>query len=158
MLRLPLDQKESKRMGKMLAVRGSMLLQALVRSVATAGELSVVFLDGKQSHAVRKIPPPGDCRVQGGKVRQQICCSFILSTILKQVIVDAQVPAAAAVVCRAALAAVSQWPLLYARVDLVTHDDQWRVSELEILDPELFLHLEQLAASFADAIWRRVTG
>lgn len=70
-LRLPLGPQEARRVERALAVHPEgMLLQPFVRSIATAGELSAVFIAGAFSHCVRKIPPAGDFRVQGGKVRE----------------------------------------------------------------------------------------
>ena len=40
------------------------LIQPYLPSVATRGELSLVFLDGRFTHAIRKQPAPGDFRVQ----------------------------------------------------------------------------------------------
>ena len=41
-----------------------MLLQPYLSNVETAGEVSVLLIDGAVSHAVRKVPVPGDYRVQ----------------------------------------------------------------------------------------------
>jgi hypothetical protein len=41
---------------------------------------------------------------------------------------------------------------VYARVDLVQHDERWVLGELELLDPQLFLDSPPLAAAFARAI------
>ncbi len=66
--RLPLGAKERRRVERMLEAHPEgLLLQPFVRSIATAGELSAVFVDHVFSHCVRKIPPSGDFRVQGGK-------------------------------------------------------------------------------------------
>lgn len=40
------------------------LFQAFVPEIVTQGEVSLVFIDGNYSHAVRKLPAPGDYRVQ----------------------------------------------------------------------------------------------
>jgi hypothetical protein len=47
------------------------ILQPFIPEIATVGEISVVFLCGRYSHAVRKLPKQGDWRVQdelGGSV------------------------------------------------------------------------------------------
>jgi glutathione synthase/RimK-type ligase-like ATP-grasp enzyme len=40
------------------------MLQPYLHSVETEGELSAIFLDGRLTHVVRKIPVAGDFRVQ----------------------------------------------------------------------------------------------
>src|SRR5262245_47834223 len=44
------------------------LLQPFVSSIAVRGETSLVFVDEVLSHAVLKVPPKGDFKVQGGSV------------------------------------------------------------------------------------------
>ena len=41
-----------------------MMLQPYLETVETEGELSALYFDGVFSHGVRKIPVPGDYRVQ----------------------------------------------------------------------------------------------
>ncbi len=63
-----------------------------------------------------------------------------------------ELPEEARAVCAAALAAAGPWRLLYARVDLVLHEERWVLGELELLDPQLFLDTPLLAAAFARAL------
>ncbi len=52
----------------------------------------------------------------------------------------------------AAIAAVGQ-KLLYARADLVRSDDTFRVMELELVEPSLYLRIDPGAPDrFADAV------
>ncbi len=98
------------------------LLQAFVPEIA-AGELSLVFLDGRFSHAVRKIAAPGDFRVQsdfGGRVEP----------------VD---PSAGTLGFARAVLTATPRPWLYARVDIVETPAGPLLMELEILEPDLFL-------------------
>ena len=44
--------------------REDMMLQPYLKSVETEGEISLLYLGGEFSHAVQKIPVPGDYRVQ----------------------------------------------------------------------------------------------
>lgn len=100
------------------------LVQPFVGSIAVRGELSLIFVDGNLSHAVLKVPPKGDFKVQGGSV-----------TLVEH-------PDEGAVrVAKKALQAVPRkgGTLMFARVDLVLHDGAYLVSELECLDPELFV-------------------
>ena len=100
-----------------------MLVQPYMPAVTRGGELSIVFIDGEFTHAVRKMPAPHDFRVHvdhGGSVTS--------------VRLDARELAAA----QAAVAAVGE-PTLYARVDLVDDEHQQPlVMELEVVEPELF--------------------
>jgi hypothetical protein len=118
------------------------MLQPYLRRVEREGEVSLVFVDGALSHAVRKTPPPGDYRVQddyGAK--------------------DApHVPAAdeSEVARRALAAAPGSKPLLYARVDLLRDDDGRPVLvELELIEPSLFFrHDVDAPPPLADALLR----
>ncbi len=57
-------------------------------------------------------------------------------------------------VCEKALKCAMRFGrLVYARVDLVWHENTWCVGELELLDPELFLlHEKDAVKRFVDAI------
>jgi len=124
-----------------LALLGDVLVQPMVDSVTTAGEVSLVYLGGEFSHAVRKVPAAGDYRVQdhhGGTVHEHVPTDGEL------------------VVAGAALAVVEE-PLLYARADLVALDDGPAVIELELIEPELFVRTEPAAPlRFARAIATRL--
>ena len=111
------------------------VVQAEVPSVAAAGELDLVFLGGDFHHAVRKGPMLGrehDLDPSGLSVREDLALE--------------EPPAEAVAVASQALAAledlrVAHSPLLYARVDLFEQDGGYLVSELELVEPALFLHL-----------------
>jgi glutathione synthase/RimK-type ligase-like ATP-grasp enzyme len=120
-----------------------MLIQPFLPGVTSSGEISIVFVEGALSHAVRKRPAAGEFRVHddyGGTV-------------------EAAEPTAAELdVARRALGAVAE-PLLYARVDLVAGPDGPVVMELELVEPDLFLaHAAHAAERLAQAIRRRVSG
>ena len=116
------------------------LAQPFVESVLTRGELSLFWIGGACSHAIRKRPAPGDFRVQeehGGEITA-IAAEEPLLTAAKRAI--AAVPG----------------ELLYARVDLVEleHGD-WRVMELELIEPSLYLRMAPEApARLAEAVVR----
>jgi glutathione synthase/RimK-type ligase-like ATP-grasp enzyme len=122
---------------------GPAMLQPFLPAVGTTGETSLVYFNGVFSHAVAKVARAGDFRVQpdwGGHVRA--------------VTPDPDEFAAA----EAALAAIDEGPLLYARVDLV-RDLQGRpvVMELELLEPDLYLGEEiQAQTRFAEAVMARL--
>ena len=111
------------------AAESGALVQRFLPGVAE-GELSLVYLGGALSHAVRKRPAAGDFRVQAdfGGVR------------------TLEAPPPEAVEVAGAALGQAPGPLLYARVDLVRDAGQWWLMELELLDPELFLAFEPAAA------------
>jgi len=118
------------------------LVQPFVASVQTAGEVSIMVIDGRPTHAVQKVPAPGDFRVQaefGGKERLvEIRPEHRRATEL-------------------CLAAMLELPT-YARLDMMTapSGDVW-ISECEVVEPELFLDLCPAASELlADAIVRRL--
>lgn len=118
-----------------------MLVQPFVPAIATAGELSVTFVEGRITHAVRKRAADGDFRIHddyGGTVAR-----------------EAPAPDLARV-AEAAMEAVGQ-PLLYGRVDLVEGPDgRPAVMELELVEPELFFsHAPDSAGRMAQAILAR---
>jgi glutathione synthase/RimK-type ligase-like ATP-grasp enzyme len=93
------------------------------------GEVSLLVFDGEVSHAVRKVPAPGDYRVQahhGGAERPHTATAAELAT------------------ARAALA-VAPPGVAYARVDLVEHQGVPTVMELELVEPDLFLRVDGAA-------------
>jgi glutathione synthase/RimK-type ligase-like ATP-grasp enzyme len=105
-----------------LVAKGDALVQPFQAVVLDEGELSLVYLGGAFSHAVRKVPVPGDYRVQvhyGGRVRPH------------------QPTGRQRHVAEAALAIVPA-PVSYARVDMVGEHDPV-IMELELIEPELFL-------------------
>ena len=103
--------------------RGGALVQEFVPEVTRTGELSLVYIAGRFSHAVCKRAGPDDFRVQhqyGGSA-QPVTTSQVARRDAEQ-----------------ALAAIpGDW--LYARVDGVERDDHLMVMELEVIEPELFL-------------------
>jgi glutathione synthase/RimK-type ligase-like ATP-grasp enzyme len=121
-------------------VRGRrMMVQPWLESITTTGEWSLLFFDGRLSHALSKVPVAGDFRVQpehGG------------------IIESCDPPAGAEDVARAALAAAPA-PALYARVDLVAGNcGTLQVIELELIEPALWLDQSPEAARrFADAVF-----
>lgn len=125
-----------------LLERGAVLVQPFLASVETEGELSLLYADGKLTHAVRKRPRTGDFRVQpeyGG--------TFALEE-----------PGASELeAARTVLAALDEIPPV-ARVDLVTGDaGEALLMELELIEPRLFLRAApDAAARYASAVAKRV--
>ena len=102
-----------------------------------AGEVSLFFFGGQLSHAVRKLPKPGDYRVQalhGGSEERHD-----------------PTPAELDVAARAM--ALPPDALVYARVDLIEVDGQPTLMELELIEPDLFLRMAPgSGARFAAAV------
>lgn len=125
---------------RLVATR-DVFVQAFVPEVQTRGETSLVFLDGGYSHSVLKRPRPGEFRVQeehgGSRARVE--------------------PGEQA--RREAERLVAGLPAtpLYARVDGVETPDGFVLMELEVIDPMLFLLLDDAAPRrFAAAIAARL--
>lgn len=134
-----LARVEPEMLGRILAaVDAPGMAQPFLGRLQTEGELSLVLIGGKLTHAVRKRPARGDFRVQpqyGGSVE-----------VLE--------PAADAVaLAEAALAAAPGEPL-YARADMIRDDDgRLRLIELELIEPNLYLgHSPAAAEELARAL------
>jgi glutathione synthase/RimK-type ligase-like ATP-grasp enzyme len=120
----------------------SFLLQPFQRRVLEQGEDTLMILDGHFTHAVRKLPKPGDFRVQddhGGTLHACEPTGEQIDLALR------------------AMAACSPTPA-YGRVDMVRNArGEWVIMELELIEPELWLRRCPPAAErMADAIVRVV--
>ena len=123
------------------------VIQPLVHSVRTDGERSVYVLGGRAVAQVDKLPADGEIRVHemyGGSSRPAVLDSGLAS------------------VAEAAVAAAERLTghvPAYARVDLMRWDDRWCVSELELIEPGLYLDVDPAnAGRFADLVRRELTG
>ena len=120
-------------------VRGwRMLVQPWIEAIVESGEWSLMFFDGRFSHAVAKVPIPGEFRVQpeyGGIIERS------------------EPPEGAIALAEAALASAPA-PSTYARVDIVeANGGGLQVIELELIEPALFLdRAPDRAAHFAEAV------
>jgi glutathione synthase/RimK-type ligase-like ATP-grasp enzyme len=122
------------------SVRGwRMLVQPWIEKITDSGEWSLMFFDGVFSHAVSKVPLPGEFRVQpefGGLIQR------------------CDPPPGAIALGEAALAAAPE-PATYARVDIVEANGGTglQVIELELIEPALFLdRAPERAPRFAEAV------
>ena len=114
------------------------MLQPFQQQITEFGELSLMVMGGKVTHAVRKVAKAGDFRVQddhGGRVLPHTPASDEIELAEK------------------AIAACNPLPL-YARVDMVKDNQgQWAIMELELIEPELFFRFDNSAAhALASAI------
>jgi hypothetical protein len=114
-----------------------LMMQPFERGIVEEGEFSMMYFNGRHSHSILKVPRAGEFRVQeefGSEIRP-----------------IAPEPALLAA-GDAAIAAVGQ-RLLYARVDFVRSDGEFRLMELELVEPSLYLRADPGAADrFADAV------
>jgi hypothetical protein len=118
------------------------LIQPFLPEILDNGELSLLFFDGEFSHAVCKRPKAGDYRVQfqfGGTNENVAPRPEWIAT------------------ARACIAAAPELPV-YARVDGVVVDGTFRLMELEVFEPLMFLARHPEAADrFARAIVGRIS-
>lgn len=125
--------------------RAPVLVQPFLHAVTAEGEWSLLFFDGRLSHAVLKQPAPGDFRVQERHGGTATCP-----------VPPPRVVTAAEEMLRVALPlalGAGAAPLLYARVDLVVVAGAPLLMELEIIEPALFLQ-QSPGGSGADAFAR----
>ncbi len=130
-----------------------LMLQPFLGQVLARGEWSAVFVDGAIAHCVRKIPVPGDYRVQDDfGARDE----------------PYQPTAAERDLAMAAMAVVQRrggpcpgadgTPLLYGRADFLWDDDgRCVLTELELVEPSLFFrHGPATAAALTRALLARL--
>ena len=120
-----------------------MLTQPFQPAIAQEGEYSLVYFGGTFSHAILKRPANGDFRVQeflGGSETGTDCPAGA-----QDLAVQAR---------RAAEQILGIETLLYARVDMLRDSDgQFRLMELELIEPSLFFeHAADSGALFASAV------
>ena len=130
-----------------------LMLQPYLESVETDGELSALYFDGEFSHGVRKVPVPGDYRVQDDFGASDEPYTFT----------DGEVGALGLIL--KALDAVlhskfqQEEPLLYARIDVLRDGNGGLyLNELELVEPSLFFrHSEESPGRLAQALKRRLS-
>ncbi|KXI29741.1 ATP-grasp domain-containing protein [Paraglaciecola hydrolytica] len=112
------------------------MLQPFLPAIVEEGEYSLFYFAGHYSHAILKRPKSGDFRVQeehGGLLQSIEPCEEMLTC------------------SRHALASLPE-DALYARIDLVRHQGEFALMEIELIEPSLYFNMDPLAAQrFADA-------
>ena len=119
--------------------RSGLLLQPFFEELQQHGEWSLLFFGSQLSHAVIKVPKPGDFRSQPG-YGSTLTPGNPTPAVIEQ--------------ARAALAA-APGRSIYGRVDGFLRDGSLQLIELEVIEPSLFLlHTDVAAAAgrFCDAI------
>ncbi|MED6334765.1 MAG: hypothetical protein VYE81_05140 [Planctomycetota bacterium] len=124
----------------------AMMIQPYLGRVEIGGEISVLLVDGEPTHSVRKVPLPGEYRVQDehGASDHAVPLDPALVTLARrclEVVPGSRVP-------------------LYARADFLFDDDDRAVlNELELIEPMFFFqHHPEAADTFADALLARISG
>ena len=117
-----------------------MMIQPFMKNINAEGEISVVVFGGRVSHAVLKTIHADEFRVQFEFGGQYTLIETLSAEILN--------------LAERTIAACPELPR-YARVDMVRNDTTGilSISELELIEPELFLNYERTAGiAFARAI------
>jgi hypothetical protein len=113
------------------------MIQPFEPAIVSEGEFSLLYFNGEFSHGILKVPKRGDFRVQeehGSEIRSITPEPALLAA------------------GNAAIRAIGK-KLLYARADLVRHGNEFRVMELELVEPALYLRMDPGAPDrFADAV------
>ncbi|MEM9405303.1 MAG: hypothetical protein AAGA81_04630 [Acidobacteriota bacterium] len=123
------------------ASHGDLMLQPFLPEIEARGEWSLLFFGGEFSHAVLKKARDGEFRVQS---------DFGGSATL------AEAPPALIADAKRVLRVLGR-PPLYARIDGVDRDGRLLLVEAELIEPQLFLRLdEQAPRRFAEALKRRL--
>jgi len=116
---------------KTLIKKESMMLQPFQNNIVEKGEISMMVFNGFFTHAVLKKAKKGDFRVQddfGGSVHQYTPSKSEIDFAVKTVKACKELP-------------------IYARVDIFTDNDgEIALSELELIEPELWFRLHPEAA------------
>ena len=114
-----------------LIAKEAMILQPFQYKIVQKGEISLMIMNGKFTHAVLKIAKEGDFRVQddfGGSVHNYTPTQKEIDFAENAVKACIEIP-------------------IYARVDVFTdNNDKLAVAELELIEPELWFRLNPLAA------------
>jgi glutathione synthase/RimK-type ligase-like ATP-grasp enzyme len=135
------DINDAKTCLERILFKSPALIQAFVKSIQGAGEVSLIFFRIDQSyvfsHAVRKIPAPLDFRVQAdfGGIAERFEATKKLIQLARDTL------------------SKLAFHVVYARVDIVEFESDPKISELELIEPELFFRLSSNSAElFAKAI------
>lgn len=117
---------------------GEAMIQPYLPAIESEGEISLLFLGGRYSHAIRKRPKAGDFRVQPEY----------------EGVITPHEPAGDELEAAARILAAIDEPLLYARVDLVRDaSGDPLLMELELVEPDLYLEYDAgEGAVFAEAV------
>ena len=144
--------EDSESLWRMLLTKQDMLVQPFLQDVIESGEISLIWIEGEVTHGVQKKAKKDDFRVQddhGGTVHPIDLSPELVQTA--QDIMDK---------CLQHCEKRGWDAPLYARVDLMRNNQgDWLVSELEMVEPELWFRFCPAAAdALAKAIHGRLLG
>lgn len=132
------ESDDQRALEALLANFGAMV-QPFLPSIETHGETSLIYIDGKLTHTVRKRPATGDFRVQGVWGGNSELCEPTVDEL--RIAED--------------IFAVLDTRPLFARVDFVTgFEGRPCLIELEMIEPDLFFREQPKAA---DALAKAVS-
>jgi len=120
------EEQYTGRVNKLLKTE-TLLVQPFMPEIQTEGEWSLVFFDGSFSHCVLKTAQSGDYRVQhffGGEITPISPAAFLLD--YGQKLVQQFAPSC-----------------LYARVDGLVSNGAFKLMELELIEPLLYLQEDE---------------
>jgi len=127
--------KDQEHLKKSLKNR-QLMVQPFVPAIIEEGEYSLFYFAGEYSHCILKTPKSGDFRVQeehGGLLQSITPCQDLFTAANK------------------ALQTIPE-KVLYARIDLVKHENVYQLMEIELIEPSLYFNLDKQAAfRFAQA-------
>jgi len=121
-------------------IESDWLIQPFMKEITTHGEISLMYFNKQFSHAVVKNAKPGDFRIQkefGGNVAFFKTTDEIIST---------------------ADSIISHYnaPLLYSRIDGIITKNGFKIMEVELIEPELYLLNRELQERFLNAIIHQI--
>ena len=135
----------------------TVLIQPYCTDIDTQGETAIIWLGGRPSHVVRKaaLLPPGSAHQL-----QQPSAAIAHSLFVAENISASQASSAQLAVARAATAYVQEsfGPVAYARVDLLPTSAGPVVTELELIEPSLFLGFAPDPDAAADLLVHQLLG
>lgn len=122
----------------------SMIIQPFINSIVNRGEISLILIDGKYSHAVIKNSKDGDFRVQddwGGTVQSNY------------------IPTNEEIQFSEKVLSVCNPKPIYARIDIANdNNDNITLIEAEFIEPELWFRFNSSASdNLADSISKFIT-
>lgn len=117
-------------------IESDWLIQPFMKEITTHGEISLMYFNNQFSHAVVKNAKKGDFRIQkefGGNVALFNPSTQVIST---------------------ADSIITHYnaPLLYSRIDGIITENGFKIMEVELIEPELYLLNEELQNNFRQAI------
>lgn len=103
------------------------MVQPFRAAISTEGEYSLIFIGGKLSHTINKLPKAGDFRSQ-----EEHGADITLAQP-EPLLVQRATEAVQAL----------DWPPLYGRADMIRNPDgDFEVMELELVEPSLYLRMD----------------